>query len=155
MESSNDTDVFFMESEYETDDNSSEQESGYYTPPNSPQEQDENSLLTDDNNSMLSEEGNTDIMPALSSDTESDSDDDGDVFEDDDDVPWTINLISKLDRKGSEDLPGCPGIVAEDEEPQDITSAEHQDCMQRIFEEISEVMDAQAAERAAKEATHL
>ena len=41
--------------------------------------------------------------------------------------------------------------MSEDEEPQD--SAEFQDSMQRIFEEISEVMDAQAAERGAKEAT--
>ena len=64
LESSNDADVFFLDSEYETDDDSSEQESGYYTPPNSPQEQDENSLLTDDNDSLISEDRNTNFMPA-------------------------------------------------------------------------------------------
>merc|ERR1711873_393189 len=85
LEFSNDTDVFFFDSEYEMDDNPSEHESGYYTPPNSPQEQDENSLLTDDNDSLISEEGNTDLMPALLSDTESesDSDDNDDIFDDD------------------------------------------------------------------------
>ena len=40
-------------------------------------------------------------MPALSSDTESDSDDNDDIFDDDDDdVPWTVNLTSKIVRKG-------------------------------------------------------
>merc|ERR1711873_231130 len=128
-------------------------ESGYYTPPNSTQEQDENSLLTDDNDSLISEDGNTDFMPALSSDTESESDSDNndDIFDDDDDdVPWTVNLTSKINRKESEDPPGCPGIVPDDEEPVDITSAEHQDAIQRAFDEIAEVMEAQDAERAAK-----
>ena len=39
LESSNDTDVFFFDSEFETEDDSSENESGYYTPPNSPEEE--------------------------------------------------------------------------------------------------------------------
>ena len=99
----------------------------------------------------MSEDEGTDLMPALLSDTEeSDSDNDNDdIFGDDDNVPWTANLNPKLDRI-SEDLPGCPGIIAEDEESQDLMSAEHQESMQRIFEEISEVMEAQDAERAAR-----
>ena len=156
LESSNDADVFFFDSEFETEDDSSENESGYYTPPNSPEE---NSLLTEDetedDNSQLSEQENEDLMPALSSDSESDSDDDDEDSEDDDDVPWTNKLTSNISRKaadGSKDLPGCPGIWTKEETPQDITTAEFQESMQKIFEEISEVMDAQAAERAAREA---
>ena len=89
-------------------------------------------------------------MPALLSDTEgSDSeDDDDDIFDDnDDDVPWTTNLTSNVDRK---EFPGCPGIMTDNEEPQDITSKEHQDSIHRIFEEISEVMEAQEIIRASK-----
>ena len=40
--------------------------------------------------------------------------------------------------------------MPDDEEPVDITSAEHQDSIQRAFDEIAEVMEAQDAERAAK-----
>ena len=40
LETSNDTDVFFMDSEFETEDDSSEEESGYFTPPNTPEMED-------------------------------------------------------------------------------------------------------------------
>ena len=103
LESSHDAEVFFLESEYETDDVSSE--SGYYTPPNSPQDQDED-LLTDDNDSRISEDGDINLRPALSSDTEPDSDSDNndDIFDDDDDdVPWTVNLTSDINRKEPEE----------------------------------------------------
>ena len=53
-----------------------------------------------------------------------------------------------------EDAPGCPGIVPEDEEPVDINSAEHQDAIQKAFNEIAEVMEAQDMERAAKSQGH-
>merc|ERR1711873_79153 len=92
-------------------------------------------------------------MPALSSDTEpdSDSDSDNDSFEDDDDdVPWTVNLSSNISREEPEVPPGCPGMVPEDEDPVDIDSAEHQEALQRAFNEIAEVLEAQEKERVAK-----
>merc|ERR1712121_486568 len=104
--------VFFLESEYESEDGSSE--SGYYTPPNSPEGNSED-LITDDNDSRISEDEYLDqmpAMPALSSDTEpdSDSDDDDDIFDDDNTVPWTTNLLSHVNRKEQEMPPGCPGM---------------------------------------------
>merc|ERR1712240_366039 len=95
LESSQEPEVFFLESEYESENGSSE--SGYYTPPNSPEGNSED-LITDDNDSRISEDEYLDqipAMPALSSDTEPDldSDDDDDIFDDDDDVPWTNNLL--------------------------------------------------------------
>ena len=46
------------------------------------------------------------------------------------------------------------GHRPEDEKPVDITSAEHQDAIQRAFDEIAEVMEAQDMERAAKSQGH-
>merc|ERR1711873_56656 len=79
LESSQEPKVFFLESEYESDDGSSE--SGYYTPPNSPEDNSED-LITDDNDSRISEDEYLDqmpAMPALSSETEPDSDSDDDI----------------------------------------------------------------------------
>merc|ERR1711867_303881 len=122
------------------------------TPPNSPEDQNED-LLTDDNDSRISDDEYMNHMPALSSDTEpdSDSDNDDDSFDDDDDdVPWTVNLTSNISRGEPEIPPGCPGMVPEDKDPVDITSAEHQDAIQRAFNEIAEVLEAQEMERAAR-----
>ena len=44
--------------------------------------------------------------------------------------------------------------MPEDKEPVDITSAEHQDAIQRAFDEIAKVMEAQDMERAAKSQGH-
>ena len=79
-------------------------------------------------------------MPALSSDTEPDSDSDNDddsSDDDDDDVPWTNNLSSNISRGEQERPPGCPGMTPEDEDPVDIDSAEHQEALQRAFNEIA------------------
>ena len=91
-------------------------------------------------------------MPALSSDTEpdSDSDDDDDIFDDDDTVPWTTNLSSHVNRKEQEMPPGCPGMTPENEDPVDIDSVEHQEAILRAFNEIADVFEAQEKERAAK-----
>merc|ERR1712163_62587 len=127
LESSQEPEVFFLESEYESEDGSSD--SGYYTPPNSPEDNSED-LITDDNDSLISEDeyrDQTPAMPALSSDTEpdSDSDDDDDIFDDDDDVPWTNNLSSNINRREQEMPPGCPEMTPDDEDLVDIDSVEH------------------------------
>ena len=109
-------------------------------------------MLTDDNNSWISEDEYLNL-PALSSDTEPDSDSDNDddsSDNDDDDVPWTNNLSSNISRGEQEVPPGCPGMVPEDEDPVDIDSAEHQEALQRAFNEIAEVLEAQEKERVAK-----
>merc|ERR1711873_165562 len=92
-------------------------------------------------------------MPALSSDTEPDSDsgnDDDSSDDDDDDVPWTNNLSSNINRREQERPPGYPGMIPEDEDPLDIDSVEHQEALQRAFNEIAEVLEAQEKKRVAK-----
>ena len=81
FETSNDTDVFFLDSEFETEDNSSEDESGYYTPPNTPEEEDEISLLTEDEdeNPLLTEDEEVSPRSAEEAGEESDLEDDSEA----------------------------------------------------------------------------
>ena len=140
--------VFFMDSEDESEDGSSE--SGYYTPPNSPEYSAED-LITDDNDSLISEDEYMNLIPALSSDTEPDSDSDDDhddIF--DDPIPWEVRLSSHINRNEQELPPGCPGMTPADEEPVDIDSVEHQENILWAFNQIADIFEAQEKERAAK-----
>ena len=54
LDTSSEPEVFFLDSEVETEDDSSENESGYFTPPNSPEGIP--SLTEDEDDSLMSEE---------------------------------------------------------------------------------------------------
>ena len=88
LDTSNEPEVFFLDSEFETEDDSSENESGYFTPPNSPAEELllEELLTEDEGDPLMSEE---DLSPPLLSDSEpdSDSEDEEDSEDDNDDIP--------------------------------------------------------------------
>ena len=97
-------------------------------------------------------------MLALSLDSESDSEDKskGDS-EDEDNIPvrcyGTDKLNSNISRKPADEtedrnLPGCLGIWTGCKEPQDTTTAEYQESIQEMFE----ILEARAAEDAAREA---
>ena len=117
LEASNDTDGFFVDSEFETEDDSSEEESGYFTPPNTPEMEEEIPQLTEDERSDNESDDKPD-MPVLLSDSE-----------DEDDIPVghlrTDPLNSLITRPTPVDEgptpPGCPGIWTEyeDEDPRD------------------------------------
>ncbi len=98
------------------------------------------------------------MILVLSSDSEYDSEDEsqGDS-EDEDDIPvhcyGTDKLNPTISRKPADEtedrnLPGCPGIWTGCEEPQDTTTAEYQEALQEMFE----ILEARAAEDAAREA---
>ena len=94
-------------------------------------------------------------MPALSSDSKSDSEDESEGdSEDEDDIPvhcyGTDKLNPTISRKPADEsedrnFPGCPGIWTGCEEPQDTNTAEYQEELQKLF-------DILAAEDAAREA---
>ena len=95
LDTSSEPEVFYLDSEDETED-SSGNESGYFTPPNSPAEEllVEDFMTEDKEEPIMSEE---DLTPPLLLDSEpSDSEDDEDSEDDDIDIPINQYLNNTL-----------------------------------------------------------
>ena len=154
LDTSNEPEVFFLDSEFETEDDSSENESGYFTPPNSPAEEGIPLLTEDEDDPLMSEE---DLGPPLLSDSEpdSESESEGDSEDDDDDIPvhhYLNNILNPLIVRE----PATTPAAAEDQnppgarvwtEPQDDTEAEHQEVTHEMLLHILEINEERNAVR--------